>query len=263
MCNTSIMLITTADLEKNLNNPELLLIDTRSYKEYFGGHIPGAVNLDLFAFHWIDTSKQGIDAFNIQTQKILSFVGVTSEKKVVFYDDISGMLAARGVWLLMYFSHPRVLMLDGGIKKWKNENLPLETKSNHYKPSKFSGKINTELIAGFEFIKENLNHLKIIDARTKEEYNGSVVRAARGGHIPNSINIDWNYNINDDGTMKKDEDLLKLYNIPKDAPIITYCQGAYRAANTFFALKKIGFKNVKVYLGSWGEWGNNLELPVV
>jgi thiosulfate/3-mercaptopyruvate sulfurtransferase len=63
--------------------------------------------------------------------------------------------------------------------------------------------------------------------------------------------------------MKKDEDLSKLYNIPKDAPIITYCQGAYRAANTFLALKKIGFKNVKVYLGSWGEWGNNLELPVV
>ncbi|MGH7262266.1 MAG: rhodanese-like domain-containing protein, partial [Nitrospiraceae bacterium] len=55
------MLITTADLEKNLSNPELLLIDTRSYKEYFEGHIPGAVNLDLFAFHWIDTSKQGID----------------------------------------------------------------------------------------------------------------------------------------------------------------------------------------------------------
>ena len=123
MCNTSIMLITTTDLEKNLNNLELLLIDTRSYKEYFEGHIPGAINLDLFAFHWIDTSKQGIDAFNIQTQRILSFVGVTSEKKVVFYDDISGMLAARGVWLLMYFSHTQVLMLDGGIKKWKNERL--------------------------------------------------------------------------------------------------------------------------------------------
>ena len=204
------MLITTTDLKKNLNNPELLLIDTRSYKEYFEGHIPGSVNLDLFAFHWIDTSKLGIDAFNIQTQKILSFVGVTSEKKVVFYDDISGILAARGVWLLMYFSHPQALMLDGGIKKWKNENLPLETKSNRYNPSKFSGKINPELIAGHEFIKKNLSHLKIIDARTKEEYDGSVVRAARGGHIPNSINIDWHSNIKDDGTMKKDEDLSIL-----------------------------------------------------
>jgi thiosulfate/3-mercaptopyruvate sulfurtransferase len=256
------VLITTTELEKILSNPDLLLIDARSFKEYSQGHIPGAINLDLFAFHWIDTSKQGIEAFNNQAQKILSFVGITNEKKVIFYDQFSGMLAARGVWLLMYFSHPQVFMLDGGIQKWQNEDFPLETHSNQYNPSKFSGKINTDVIAGFEFIKENLYQLKIIDARSKEEYSGSIVRAARGGHIPNSINIDWNYNITDNGTMKTDKELSKLYNIPKDAPIVTYCQGAYRAANTFFTLKKIGFKNVKVYLGSWGEWGNNLDLPV-
>jgi len=256
------VLISCIELKKILNDPDLILIDTRSYKEYSEGHIPGAVNLDLFAFHWIDTSKPGIEAFNSQSKQILSFVGVSNDKKVVFYDDVSGMLAARGVWLLMYFSHPNSIMLDGGIKKWKNENLPLETKPNQYKPSKFSGKINSELIAGFEFIKENLNNLKIIDARSKEEYDGSLVRAARGGHIPNSMNVDWNENLRDDGTMKNEEELSKLYNIPKDTEIVTYCQGAYRAANTFLALKKIGFKNVKVYLGSWGEWGNKLELPV-
>ncbi len=256
------MLISCIELEKILNDSNLILIDTRSYKEYSEGHIPGAVNLDLFAFHWIDTSKPGIEAFNAQSKQILSFVGVSNNKKIVFYDDVSGMLAARGVWLLMYFSHPNSMMLDGGIKKWKNENLPLETKPNQYKPSKFSGKINAELIAGFEFIKENLNNLKIIDARSKEEYDGSLIRAARGGHIPNSMNIDWNENLRNDGTMKNNEELSKLYNIPKDTEIVTYCQGAYRAANTFLALKKIGFKNVKVYLGSWGEWGNKLDLPI-
>jgi len=256
------MLISTSDLNEILTDSDLLLIDTRSYKEYSEGHIPGAVNLDLFAFHWIDTSKDGLESFNIQTQKILSFVGVTNEKKVVFYDDVSGMLAARGVWMLMYFSHPQVMMLDGGINKWKNENIPLETKSNPNKPSKFTGKINSDLIAGYEFINENLDNLKIIDSRSKEEYDGSLVRAARGGHIPNSMNIDWNQNITNDGTVKNDEDLSKLYNLSKDAPIVTYCQGAYRAANTFIALKKIGFKNVKVYLGSWGEWGNKLDLSV-
>jgi thiosulfate/3-mercaptopyruvate sulfurtransferase len=257
------VLITCIELEKILNDPNLILIDTRSYKEYSEGHIPGAVNLDLFAFHWIDSSKPGIEAFNAQSKQILSFVGVSNDKKVVFYDDVSGMLAARGVWLLMYFSHPNSMMLDGGIKKWKNENLSLETKPNQYKPSNFSGKINAELIAGFEFINENLNNLKIIDARSKEEYDGSLVRAARGGHIPNSMNIDWNENLRDDGTMKNEEELSILYNIPKDTEIVTYCQGAYRAANTFLALKKIGFKNVKVYLGSWGEWGNKLDLPVI
>jgi thiosulfate/3-mercaptopyruvate sulfurtransferase len=256
------MLISTSDLKGIQNSSDLLLIDTRSYKEYSKGHIPGAVNLDLFSFHWIDTSKEGLEAFNVQTQKILSFIGVTNEKKVVFYDEVSGMLAARGVWLLMYFSHPQVMMLDGGIKKWKNEDLQLETKPNQNIPSKFSGKINSELIAGYEFINANLDNLKIIDTRSKEEFDGSLIRAARGGHIPNSINIDWNQNISDDGIMKKDDELSKLYNMSKDAPVVTYCQGAYRAANTFIALKKIGFKNVKVYLGSWGEWGNRLDLSV-
>ena len=116
-------------------------------------------------------------------------------------------------------------------------------------------------MAGFEYVLDNLNNVTILDVRSKEEFNGELVRAARGGHIPTSTNIDWNENIAKDGTLKNNEDLSKLYQLPKDAEIITYCQGAYRAANTFVTLKNIGFTNVKVYLGSWGEWGNKLELP--
>ena len=256
------MFIQTDELEKILDDPNLILIDARSFKEYLEGHVPGAVHLDLFAFHWIDTSKLGIDSFNLQMEKIFSFVGITSEKKVVFYDDISGMLAARGVWLLMYFSHSEVFMLDGGIKKWKSKNLPLETNTNSFKSEIFSGKPNPDLITGFEYIKENLDQLKIVDARSKEEFDGTIIRAAQKGHIPNAINIDWNLNVENDGTIKNNQKLEELYKFPKDAQIVTYCQGAYRAANTFLALKKIGFKNVKVYLGSWGEWGNKPELPV-
>ena len=63
-------------------------------------------------------------------------------------------------------------------------------------------------------------------------------------------------------TFKCYQDLSEMYDIPNDSEIITYCQGAYRAANSFLVLKKLGFKNVKVYLGSWGEWGNNMELPI-
>jgi len=256
------MLISTSELNSILDDPDVIIADTRSFKEYSEGHITGSVHLDLFAFHWIDTTKQGIENFNDQAKKLLSFLGVTSEKKVIFYDSVSGMLAARGVWMLMYFSHQNVLMLDGGIIKWKKENLSLETKANNFKPSKFEGKVNPKIISGFEHIRDNLDTLKIIDARSTGEYNGSVVRAAQIGHIPNSINIDWNQNISDDGTFKNDEELSKMYDMPKDSEIVTYCQGGYRAANSYLVLKKLGFQNVKVYLGSWGEWGNNMDLPV-
>ena len=257
-----IMIISTSELNSIRNESNIIIVDTRSFKEYSEEHIPGAVNLDLFAFHWIDTTKDGIENFNQQTQRLLSFLGVTPEKRVIFYDNVSGMLAARGVWMLLYFSHQNVSMLDGGIKKWKNENLPIETKLNGFKPSNFSGITNPDVLSGFEYILDNLDNVKILDARSEGEYNGTVIRAAQGGHVPNSINIDWNKNINEDGTFKSDKELSSLYDFSKDSEIITYCQGAYRAANTFLVLKKLGFKKVRVYLGSWGEWGNKLVLPV-
>jgi len=256
------VLTSTTELEKIIDDPNLILIDARSFLEYSRGHITNAVNLDLFSFHWIDTSQDGISSFNQQFSKIFSRVGVSEEIKVIFYDDVSGMLAARGLWLLEYLSHHNVSMLDGGFIKWKNEERTWDTipVANMY--ANFSAKPNPKVLAGFEYVLDNLDKITILDARSKEEFDGKLVRAARGGHIPTSINIDYTENITDDGTLKNNEELSKLYQMAIDTEIVTYCQGAYRAANTFLALKKIGFTNVKVYLGSWGEWGNKPELPI-
>jgi len=256
------MLISAEELNQHLNCDNILIIDARSYKDYSNAHIPGAVNLDLFAFHWIDTSEEGISSFNEQARRLLSFVGIDQNKKVIFYDDRSGMLAARGVWLCLYFSHSDTSMLDGGFSLWSKKNYKTENSQNHFLPSSFSGKIDERIITGFEYIQNNLDSLKIIDVRTSEEYSGKVIRAARGGHIPSSDNIDWTQNLDHDGKFKPDNELKNLYKSDKDQEIVTYCQGAYRAANTFIALKKLGFSKVRVYLGSWGEWGNKLDLAV-
>jgi len=256
------MLISTEQLQQNLHDVNALIIDSRSYKEYSRGHIPGAVNLDLFAFHWFDTSEKGITSFNEQMRKILSFAGIDENKKIIFYDNVSGMLAARGVWLCLYFSHHDVYMLDGGLKKWAADNFELETKSNPFSPSNLKSPIDSAIIIGFDDLRDNLGKAIIIDARSPDEFNGVVSRAAREGHIPSAINLDWVENLDKVGTLKSDKELLSLYQFEKNSNIITYCQGAYRAANSFLALKKLGFKNVKVYLGSWGEWGNRLDLPV-
>jgi thiosulfate/3-mercaptopyruvate sulfurtransferase len=251
-----------------LEDKNLLIVDTRPFSSYGESHIPSAVNIDLMQFHWIDTSRSGIVQFNRQSKLLLSNIGVSKDKFVVFYDDVSGTSAARGVWLLLYFSHKKVAMLDGGLKKWKAEGYETESKTNPFVHSNFNGEPNPKVLADFVYINSVVmksKRLFITDARSKEEYNGSVIRAARAGHIPTAINIDWNDNLDHglDGVFKSHDKLEQLYsNIPKDAEVITYCQGGYRAANSFVVLKMLGYKNVRMYLGSWGEWGNRLDLPI-
>ena len=195
---------------------------------------------------------------------MLFSIGIQKNSHVIFYDNISGMTSARGVWLMLYFSHENVSMLDGGFEKWKKNNFQIEIKSNPLSHSKFRGKVNTKLLATAEEIERSLGNknLVIVDARSAEEFDGSDVRAVRRGHIPSAVNINWENNV-ENGTFKSVEKLSKIYlPIPKDESVVTYCQGAYRAANTFVALKILGYKKVRIYLGSWGEWGNNLDLPV-
>ena len=256
------MFISSQDLEKIYQDDSVLVLDTRSYKDYSKGHIPGAVSLDLFSFHWADTSQKGLVSFGEHMRKILSYAGIDENKKIIFYDDVSGMLAARGVWMCLYFSHPDVQMLDGGISKWTKENLPTQTESTIYKPSNLTTTIDPSIIIGFEELNENIDKVTILDARSPDEFDGTIPRAARGGHIPTAKNIDWNNNLDDSGKLKSDSELESIYQLDRESQIVTYCQGAYRAANSYLSLKKIGFKNVKVYLGSWGEWGNNLKLPI-
>ena len=261
----SYMLISTTELKQKLDDDNLLIIDARSWHEYSDGHIPDAVNLDLFAFHWADTSKEGMQAFNKQTAKLLSNAGVSYDKFVVFYDDESGIFAARGVWLLEYFSHNNVAMLDGGIRRWKRAKYRIEKKPNRYKPAKFVPKINPDVLATSKYVLQSLHNprIKIVDARTKGEYTGKWVRAAKAGHIPDAIHVDWKSNLEKDGTFKSPEALRKLYGkIDKNDVVFCYCQGGYRAANDYLALKRLGYKRLRVYLGSWYEWGNMLDMPV-
>ena len=102
----------------------------------------------------------------------------------------------------------------------------------------------------------------IIDCRSEMEYSGTIARASKKGHIPQAINIDWINNLAEE-KFKDLEKLDQLYSfISKDKEVITYCHGGYRAANTYLILKKLGYSDVKMYLGSWGEWGNIHEFPV-
>ena len=260
------LLVGAEDVRGMLGDPDTLLVDTRPHAEYARGHVPGAVNLDLFAFHWADTSAAGMDAFTRQSARLMSFCGAGRARSVVFYDGTSGMTAARGVWMLFYLGRgDRARMLDGGFSRWAGGaagSLPVETSPNAFEPSPFEPRPEAGVVAGYEHVRDNLGRLALVDARSPAEYSGETVRAARAGHIPGAVNIDWTGNLRADGTFKDAGGLARLYGgLPECGEVVAYCQGAYRAASTFVALRLLGRGDVRVYLGSWGEWGNMPELP--
>ena len=105
----------------------------------------------------------------------------------------------------------------------------------------------------------------ILDTRTDGEYGGTTVRAARGGAIPGAVHIEWTRNLGPDGAFRPAAELKQMYGdagVTPDREVITYCQGAYRAAHSYLTLRLIGFPRVRTYVGSWKEWGDRLDLPI-
>ena len=236
--------------------PDAVLVDARPYGAYSKSHIPGAVNLDLFAFHWADTTPSGMEALAAQAARYLSFAGVSAGRDVVFYDDVSGMLAARGLWLCRYLSHKRSYMLDGGMKKWLAGGRDAEQGTRAAEPGSLDPRPDMSVIAGFGEIRDRMGKIRLVDARAPPEYDGTVARAASAGHIPGAVNIDWVRNVGEDGAFRDPGELRAIYG---EGDAVTYCHGGYRAANAFVAMSLAGSKP-RLYPGSWGEWGN-LGLP--
>ena len=105
----------------------------------------------------------------------------------------------------------------------------------------------------------------ILDTRSDGEYCGTTVRAARGGAIPGAVHIEWTRNLGPDGAFKPAAELKQMYDdagVTPDREVITYCQGGYRAAHSYLALRLLGFPKVRNYVGSWKEWGDRLDLPI-
>ena len=105
----------------------------------------------------------------------------------------------------------------------------------------------------------------IVDTRSDGEYTGQVVRSARGGAIPGAVHLEWTNNLDANGFFKPADELKEMYaerNITPEKDVIPHCQGAYRSAHTYLALRLIGYPKVRNYLGSWGEWGNRPDLPI-
>jgi thiosulfate/3-mercaptopyruvate sulfurtransferase len=261
------LLTTVEELRQKLGGPDLCIIDVRPAEDYANGHIPGATHFDLFGLSLIDTSAAPLKSFMFMIHHVLELRGVSETKQVVFYEANSGMRAARGVWFLEYYGHPNVKMLDGGFDAWKAAGAPVTSETSPPKAATFKSADRRDVLATADDVLRSLNkkEIAILDTRSRGEFLGTHVRAARGGAIPGAIHIEWTDNIAADGRFKSNTELKAMYDragITPDKEVISYCQGGYRAAHSYVALRLLGFPRVRNYIGSWKEWGDRTDLPL-
>jgi thiosulfate/3-mercaptopyruvate sulfurtransferase len=262
------LLVTPTELSCELTSDRPpLVIDLRPAEAFAVAHLPGAVHLDLFGLSIVDTDPAPLKAFFWMIEHLFATRGVSNDVPVVVYDDTSGIRAARAFWFLEFFGHPSVRLLDGGYGAWVRAGLATTMEAGAPIATEWSGTRESDRLASWRDVSDRIGKpdTVILDTRSDGEYCGTTVRAARGGAVPGAVHLEWTNNLGPDGRFKPASELKKMYEdagVTSDREIVTYCQGGYRAAHSYLALRLIGYPRVRNYVGSWKEWGDRVDLPI-
>ena len=239
----------------------VLVIDVRDSDAYNAGHIPGAVHLDLSLNRLASSRSEAIEQWIDALQRTIRRIGIRPDHHVVFYEDVSGTMAAYGVWLLDAAGLRNGAMLNGGFAGWIREGGETSTDAAMPVPSETSIRFDPRVLATADQIlgdlKAGSTGAKRVDARATSE-------VARGA-IPGSIHLDWHDHLDGQGAFRPMEELAQTYQslgLAKDDRVASYCAGGIRAANTYVVLKALGYEDVQNYAPSWGEWGSRSDTPV-
>jgi len=257
------VLVETQWLADNLNNVKIVFVDNwPSAKEsYEKKHIPGSVYMGIGALMGTISPNPPDKA---QFEGMMNRLGINNKDHVVLYGaDGESVFTLGAFWLMEYFGHKNVSYLNGGLAKWNKENHASESGMKKADAGNYKvGSTDESIRIVADDVLKNLNkaNVALVDARGTGEFNGEINndKNKRVGHLQGALDIDSKNNFNADGTLKSAADLKALYEskgVTKDKEVIAYCQGGIKASNAYFVLRHIlGYKNVKVYVGSWGEW---------
>ena len=230
------------------------LIDLRPAEDFAMGHIAGSRHLDLYGVSLNDSSEAPLNAFLAIFRVLFGTRGVSADRPVVIYDHESGERAARAVWLLAVLGHADVRILDGGTQAWTAAGgqlarvteapAPVDPAKAPPTAPPFKGTMDLDLLATrFDVHRaiDDTSHI-IVDVRRESEYRGTEKRARRAGTIPGAVHVFWREHLDGRGAFRPAEEIRKLYvsrGVTPDKTVISLCQGGYRSASTFIALKSL------------------------
>jgi len=251
---------------------QVVVLDTRQVPLFLLGHIEGAYNLPPSEYLETRNGVKSLVPTTTAFEALMEKYGITPESIVVTYAEDDNPYAARLAWTLRYHGHSKVLVLDGGYEKWAAEDRPttlLPTTAaaqSHYRVS-HSGLPRADA----DYVLTQLGNPAVIiwDTRTPAEYEGSKVRADRGGHIPGATPLNWTElqkEVDGIHVLKSESEiraLLTEHGITDDHEIVAHCQTGIRSSYATLVLEGLGYGHVKNYDGSWIEWANNPTLPIV
>jgi thiosulfate/3-mercaptopyruvate sulfurtransferase len=212
------ILMQTDDLQKALHHAGIRVLDTRPPEEYSKGHIPGAISADVKKWQELARREGGLrDAKS--WGELIGRLGIGRQSQVVVYGS-SLPDTARAWWTLKYLGVDKVAILDGGWNAWIGGKRPTETSMPSVTAVAFEPTFQIDRLEVIESLKQSLDspHVKILDARSQDEFTGKEVRGKRGGHIPGSIHLEWKELLVSDGRFKTPEQLRKLFQERGIAP---------------------------------------------
>lgn len=263
------LLLEPEKLDQLISQNAVIVIDLSKPDNYNKYHIPGARALAYEQLVEENKPIMGLVPALDKLINVLQQLGISNDSHVVAYDDEGGGKAARLLWTLDLLNHKHFSLLNGGIFSWANEGFALSSETSNYSSSQYQAQLNPSVLADKKYILDHLNsdELILLDARSAEEYQGIKKFAARGGHIPGAVNLDWveTMDKNNNLKLKPNDTLLELFhniNVTKDKEIISYCQTHHRSSHTYFVLKYLGFEKIKGYPGAWSDWGNDPSTPI-
>jgi thiosulfate/3-mercaptopyruvate sulfurtransferase len=239
---------------------------------YLRGHLPGAVYLNT---ETLRASRGGIPTQLLDGPAyaaLFSRLGLAFDRPVVIYSagETRNIDATFLAWLLAGFGHPKVFLLDGGFFKWQLELRPVVPEYPRVPEAEFPAAPFRPEQASLAEVQTALRDGAIlVDARPPDQYAGAAGAQMRKGHIPGAISHYWRDDLTREGFgyVWKDTTALRsayaAQGITPDKDIIAYCNSATEASHVHFALRNLlGYPRVRVYVGSWTEWAERVELPV-